>query len=215
MVNMTNFDPNQPLTRKAMREQAEAIAARQAAEQGLTVDPVVREPAKEQVEDSAKEEVQDVKELEAAITEVEVDDDGNPQFKTSNSLTGEFTGANLIIEPPLDITQGGALITDSGEVVSTGSIDISSLITPTGEIPIIAMIDGSDEDLDRDAQANYIPGIPPMRASGVIAKTQGQPGIPGGAHKGINPYLSIGLLTLAGLLIAGGIALSVIFGIFN
>jgi len=207
MVNMTNFDPNQPLTRKAMREQAEAIAARQAAEQGLTVDPVLREPA--------KQEVQDVKDIEAAITEVEVDDDGNPQFKTSNSLTGEFTGANLIIEPPLDITQGGALITDSGEVVSTGSIDISSLITPTGEIPIIAMIDGSDEDLDRDAQVNYIPGIPPMRASGVIAKTQGQPGIPGGAHKGINPYLSIGLLTLAALLIAGGIALSVIFGIFN
>ena len=202
---MTDYTSNQPLTRKAMREQAEAIAARQAAEQGITTEPTVVEPVKEQ---SAAE-------LESAIKDVELDQEGNPLFKTSNALTGEFTGANLIIETPLDITQGGALITDLGEVVSTGSIDISSLITPTGEIPIIVMADGSDEDLDRDAQANYIPGIPPMRASGVIAKTQGQPGIPGGAHKGINPYLSIGLLTLAGLLIAGGIALSVIFGIFN
>jgi len=202
---MTDYTSNQPLTRKAMREQAEAIAARQAAEQGITTEPTVVEPVKEQ---SAAE-------LESAIKDVELDQEGNPLFKTSNALTGEFTGANLIIETPLDITQGGALITYLGEVVSTGSIDISSLITPTGEIPIIVMADGSDEDLDRDAQANYIPGIPPMRASGVIAKTQGQPGIPGGAHKGINPYLSIGLLTLAALLIAGGIALSVIFGIFN
>ena len=188
-----------------MREQAEAIAARQAAEQVITTEATVVEPVKEQ----------NAAELESAIKDVELDDEGNPLFKTSNALTGEFTGANLIIETPLDITQGGALITDLGEVVSTGSIDITDLITPTGEIPIIVMADGSDEDLDRDAQANYIPGIPPMRASGVIAKTQGQPGIPGGAHKGINPYLSIGLLTLAALLIASGIAISVYFGLFN
>lgn len=192
-----------------MREQAEAIAARQAAEQGLSVDSVIQPLIEEQAT------VQDVAQIEAAITQVQVDDEGNPQFKTSNALTGEFTGANLIIETPVDITQGGALITDLGEVISTGSIDITDLITPTGEIPIIAMVDGSDDDLDRDAQANYIPGIPPMRASGVIAKTQGQPGIPGGAHKGINPYLSIGLLTLAALLIASGIAISVYFGLFN
>ena len=209
MVSMTDYNPGQPLTRKAMREQAEAIAARQAAEQGLSVDSVIQPLIEEQAP------VQDVAQIEAAITQVQVDDEGNPQFKTSNALTGEFTGANLIIETPVDITQGGALITDLGEVVSTGSIDITDLITPTGEIPIIAMVDGSDDDLDRDAQVNYIPGIPPMRASGVIAKTQGQPGIPGGAHKGINPYLSIGLLTLAALLIAGGIAISVYFGLFN
>jgi hypothetical protein len=202
---MTDYTSNQPLTRKAMREQAEAIAARQAAEQVITTEATVVEPVKEQ----------NAAELESAIKDVELDDEGNPLFKTSNALTGEFTGANLIIETPLDITQGGALITDLGEVVSTGSIDITDLITPTGEIPIIVMADGSDEDLDRDAQANYIPGIPPMRASGVIAKTQGQPGIPGGAHKGINPYLSIGLLTLAALLIASGIAISVYFGLFN
>lgn len=206
---MTDYTSNQPLTRKAMREQAEAIAARQAAEQGLSVDSVIQPLIEEQAP------VQDVAQIEAAITQVQVDDEGNPQFKTSNALTGEFTGANLIIETPVDITLGGALITDLGEVVSTGSIDITDLITPTGEIPIIAMVDGSDDDLDRDAQVNYIPGIPPMRASGVIAKTQGQPGIPGGAHKGINPYLSIGLLTLAALLIAGGIAISVYFGLFN
>ena len=205
MVSMTDYNPGQPLTRKALREQAEAIAARQAAEQGLTTEPTVVEPVKEQ----------NATEIESAIKDVELDDEGNPLFKTSNALTGEFTGASLIIEPPVDITQGGALVTDSGEVVSTGSIDITDLITPTGEIPIIAMVDGSDDDLDKDAQVNYIPGIPPMRASGVIAKTQGQPGIPGGAHKGINPYLSIGLLTLAALLIAGGIAISVYFGLFN
>ncbi|NBR65458.1 MAG: hypothetical protein EBT65_05935 [Actinobacteria bacterium] len=203
---MTDSTPSyQPLTRKALREQAEAIAARQAAEQGLSNQPQIVEPLKEQ----------GVADIESAIKTVELDEDGNPLFKTSNALTGEFTGANLIIETPVDITQGGALITDAGELVSTGSIDISSLITPTGEIPIIAFADSSDADLDKDAQANYIPGIPPMRASGVIAKTSGQPGIPGGAHRGINPYMSIGLLTLAALLIAGGIALSVYFGLFN
>lgn len=244
----------QPLTRAAIEAQAAEIAARQAAEAGLTL-PAVQEPTPVVVpvqevpltlaplevappvvippivvpivKTAPVEEVEAVvveteiapmpslTEVEKDLANVELDDDGNPQFKVSNALTGEFTGANIIVELPPDITAGGALITDTGELVITGSIDVSALITPTGEIDISAFTDASDNDLDKDAQQNFIPGIPPIRISGVISKTLSQPGIPGGAHRGINPYWYVAMIASAAALIAGGIALSVYSGFFN
>jgi len=177
-------------------------------------EPVVVEEAV--VEEVVSEEpLQSFTEVEKELLDVELDEDGNPQFKVSSALTGEFTASNLIVELPADITAGGALVTDTGELVITGSIDVSSLITPTGEIDIIALSDGSDGDLDKDAQQNFIPGIPPIRISGVIAKTQGQPGIPGGAHRGMNPYWYFAIISGVALLIAGGIAISFYTGLFN
>jgi hypothetical protein len=244
----------QPLTRAAIEAQAAEIAARQAAEAGITLPPVqepipVVEPVQEIpltpaplevappvvippivvpiVKTAPVEEVEAVvvepviapapslTEVEKGLANVELDDDGNPLFKVSNALTGEFTGANIIVELPPDITAGGALVTDTGELVITGSIDVSALITPTGEIDISAFTDASDNDLDKDAQQNFIPGIPPIRISGVISKTLSQPGIPGGAHRGINPYWYVAMIATAAALVAGGIALSFYSGFFN
>jgi hypothetical protein len=157
----------------------------------------------------------EVEPLEITYPEVEPDADGNLNFNVSSALTGELTGTNLIVELPIDITTGGAIITDTGELVVTGSIDVSSLITPTGEIDVILGADGLDSDLDEDAQQNFIPGIPPIRISGVIAKTSGQVGIPGGAHRGFNPYWYVGIISGVALLIAAGIAVSYFSGFFN
>lgn len=231
----------QPITREALAAQAAAIAARQAAEAGLPIPeapiadlpvtpaplevapPVVAPPIVVPVVKTApiedpvvvEEPVQSIAEVEKELLDVELDEEGNPQFKVSSALTGEFTGTNLIVDLPQDITAGGALVTDTGELVITGSIDVSALITPTGEIDIIAIADGSDSDLDKDAQQNFIPGIPPIRISGVIAKTLNQPGIPGGAHRGINPYWYFAMISAAALLIAGGIVISYYSGFFN
>lgn len=235
----------QPLTREAIAAQAEAIAARQAAETGATAEiadestvvaaplevapplvvqpilvPIVRtqpveEPVVVEPEPIIETPAQTLTEVEKDLASVELDEEGNPLFKVSSALTGEFTGANLIVDLPTDITAGGALITDTGELVITGSIDVSSLITPTGEIDISAFTDESDSDLDSDAQENFIPGIPPIRVAGVIAKTSGQPGIPGGAHRGINPYWYFAMISAAAFLIGGGIAISFYFGLFN
>ena len=222
-----------------MQAQAEAIAARQAAEAGLTVStveetvveptplvvappvvvppiviPVVKTgPTEELVVE--EEPAPTIAEVEKSIADVELDEEGNPLFNVSSALVGETTGTNLIVDLPLDITAGGAIITDSGELVVTGSIDVSALITPTGEIDISAFTDGTDSDLDEDAQQNFIPGIPPIRISGVITKTLNQPGIPGGAHRGVNPYWYAAMITGAALLIAGGILLSISSGLFN
>jgi len=179
---------NQPITRKALREAAEALARKQAEEQNKIVEETVKQ--------------------------VEIDDEGNPQFKVPSSLTGQIPVTNIVIEAPQDITAGGSLVTDSGEVVSTGSIDVSALVTATGEIDVIA-IDAGEEDLDKDAQANYIPGIPPVRVSGIIARTQNIPGIPGGVHKGINPYVNFVLVGIAGLLVIGGVILAYFNGFFG
>lgn len=180
---------NQPLTRKALREQAEAIARRQTEEKNQQVEEVIKQ--------------------------VELDDEGNPQFRVSSVLTGEVTATKIVIQPPQDITTGGSVITDAGELVITGSIDVSGLITATGEIEVINIAEDADKDLDRDAQSNYIPGIPPIRVSGVIARNINQPGMPGGAHRGLNPYVTFGLLLLASGLIAGGIFIGFYFGFFN
>jgi hypothetical protein len=241
MANMSDFS-SQPLTRESMAAQAAAIAAKQAAEAGLPIPveevPIVAEPlpvappvvvppivvpivktapAEEPVvaEPVVAEPAQSFTEVEKEILAVDLDADGNPQFKVSSALTGEFTASNLIVELPADITAGGALVTDTGELVVTGSIDVSALLTSTGEIDVIAFADGSDGDLDKDAQQNFIPGIPPIRISGVLAKTLGQPGMPGGAHRGINPYWYFAMLSGAALLIAGGIAISFYSGLFN
>ncbi len=229
---------SQPITRESLAAQAAAIAARQAAEAGLPaavietptaaaplvvappvvvppiVIPIVKTaPVEEPV--VAPEPVQTISEVEKDLANVELDEYGNPLFKVSNALIGEFTGANIIVDLPADITAGGAMVTDTGELVITGSIDVSALLTSTGEIDIIAFSDSADIDLDKDAQQNFIPGIPPIRISGIISKTSNQPGIPGGAHRGINPYWYVAMISLAAVLIAGGIALSLSSGLFN
>jgi len=220
-----------------MAAQAAAIAAKQAAEAGLPIPveeaPLIAEPlpvappvvvppivvpivkTAPVEEPVVAEPAQSFTEVEKEILAVDLDADGNPQFKVSSALTGEFTASNLIVELPADITAGGALVTDTGELVVTGSIDVSALLTSTGEIDVIAFADGSDGDLDKDAQQNFIPGIPPIRISGVLAKTLGQPGMPGGAHRGINPYWYFAMLSGVALLIAGGIAISFYSGLFN
>ena len=170
MVKMT--EPSyQPLTREFLAKQAAEIAMKQAKEQGI-------ELAEQQVDST-----------------VEIDDEGHPQFSIPNALVGEFTGSQLLVEIPPDITASGAIITEAGEVVVTASIDISSLITPTGEISPIEIVEETESDLDKDASANYIPGIPPIRASGVISKTTNQEGIPGGVHKGPSPYVYAAIIT--------------------
>jgi len=185
----------QPLTRKAMREQAEAIA-------------------KKQTEESTAETEISKEQVEQVIKDVELDADGNPIFRVSTALTGELTATNIVIEPPTDITAGGSVISDAGEIVVTGSIDVTNLVPQTGEIDPIMVSDDADNDLDKDAKANYIPGIPPIRVSGVIAKTTGQAVMPGGAHRGLNPYLIFGLICLAAVLIGSGVGVAFFLGGF-
>jgi len=178
----------QPLTREFLAKQAEEIARKQALERGEAVDEAT-------VEETVVEETID--------STVEVDEDGNPQFNIPNALVGEFTGSQLLVEIPPDITASGAVITEAGEVVVTASIDVSALITPTGEIaPVI--VEETEADLDKDASSNYIPGIPPVRASGVIAKTANQEGIPGGVHRGPSP--TVIALVITGVCVILGLA---------
>jgi len=183
----------QPLTREALAQQAAEIARKQAQERGEVVE-------------------EQVVEEETIDSTVEVDEEGNPQFNIPNALAGEFTGSQLLVEIPPDITASGAIITELGEVVVTASIDVSSLITATGEItPVI--VEETEADLDKDASANYIPGIPPLRASGVIAKTSNQQGIPGGVHKGPSPYVIAAIIGGTAGVFGILVALGFLFGI--
>jgi hypothetical protein len=58
--------------------------------------PVVEEPVKE------PEPVPSLTEVEKELAEVELDEDGNPIFKVSSALTGEFTGCLLYTSDAAD-----------------------------------------------------------------------------------------------------------------
>jgi len=88
----------QPLTREFLAQQAEEIARKQALERGEVVEEAT-------VEETVVE--------EAIDSTVEVDEDGNPQFNIPNALVGEFTGSQLLVEIPPDITASGAVITNA------------------------------------------------------------------------------------------------------
>lgn len=179
----------QPITRESLAKQAEEIAKKQL----LSSTELSGEPQA----DKAVEQV-----AEAEMVE----------FNIPNTLAGEFTGSQLLVEIPPDITAGGAIITEAGEIVVTASIDVSALITPTGEInPVV--LEETEKDLDLDASSNYIPGIPPIRASGVIAKTANQVGIPGGVHKGPSPYFYAALLT--GICVLLGVGAGIGFYLYH
>jgi hypothetical protein len=85
--------------------------------------------------------------------------------------------SNLIKEPqtntititPVDPLAAGSIITDDGQFILTGSIELP--VSPTtGSIAIITVPDGEEADaaLSEDFAENYVSSIAPIRASGVM-----------------------------------------------
>ncbi|MEY4310628.1 MAG: hypothetical protein RLZ71_554 [Actinomycetota bacterium] len=90
------------------------------------------------------------------------------EFELSPSLIREPQTNSITIEPN-DPLLAGDIITDSGEILKTGSIELP-ILTNTGSIPIIVVPEdrSADEALQADFADNYVSSIAPVRASGVM-----------------------------------------------
>jgi hypothetical protein len=90
------------------------------------------------------------------------------EFEVSSSLVREPQTNNIIVQP-IDPLAPGTIITDAGEIVLTGSIELPVLPT-TGGIAIVQLpqTEEADETLAEDFAGNYVSSIAPVRASGVM-----------------------------------------------
>ena len=123
-------------------------------------------------------------------------------FDVSPNLNIEPQTASIIIDnfEPLDAIS--IAISETGELLKTGSIELPNLSTNTGEIATILDAAQVDEAIAADSINGYVSTIAPLRASGVV-NTAGKIGImPTKNAKGQGAGFAV--LTLSLLMIAVG-----------
>lgn len=128
-------------------------------------------------------------------------------FDVSPNLNIEPQTASIIIDnfEPLDAIS--IAISETGELLKTGSIELPNLSTNTGEIATILDAAQVDEAIAQDSVNGYVSTIAPLRASGVV-NTAGKIGImPAKSMRGQGAGYAV--LTLSLLMIAvGGLVLA-------
>lgn len=128
-------------------------------------------------------------------------------FDVSPNLNIEPQTASIIIDnfEPLDAIS--IAISETGELLKTGSIELPNLSTNTGEIATILDAAQVDEAIAQDSINGYVSTIAPLRASGVV-NTAGKIGImPTRSTRGQSAGYAV--LTLSLLMIAvGGLVLA-------
>lgn len=128
-------------------------------------------------------------------------------FDVSPNLNIEPQTASIIIDnfEPLDSIS--IAISETGELLKTGSIELPNLSTNTGEIATILDAAQVDEAITQDSISGYVSTIAPLRASGVV-NTAGKIGImPTKSTRGQSAgfavlTLSILMITVGGLVLA-------------
>lgn len=123
-------------------------------------------------------------------------------FDVSPNLNIEPQTASIIIDnfEPLDAIS--IAISETGELLKTGSIELPNLSTNTGEIATILDAAQVDEAIAADSINGYVSTIAPLRASGVV-NTAGKIGImPTRNVRGQSAGFAV--LTLSLLMIAVG-----------
>ena len=128
-------------------------------------------------------------------------------FDVSPNLNIEPQTASIIIDnfEPLDAIS--IAISETGELLKTGSIELPNLSTNTGEIATLLDASLVDEAIAKDSINGYVSTIAPLRASGVV-NTAGKIGIiPTKNKKGQSAGFAV--LTFSLLMIAvGGLVLA-------
>lgn len=130
-----------------------------------------------------------------------------PLFAVSPNLNIEPQTASIIIDNFEPLDNISIAISETGEMLKTGSIELPNLSTNTGEIATILDAAQVDEAIAQDSVAGYVSTIAPLRASGVV-NTAGKIGImPSKKARGegggfVALTLSILMVTIGGLVLA-------------
>lgn len=98
-----------------------------------------------------------------------------PLFDISPSMSHEPQTNSIVIQSVNEITEISGVITDTGQFLRTGSIELPKL-TQTGEIATVLESPAVDAAIHQDGFDSFVSSIAPVRATGVI-KSQTKVGI--------------------------------------
>lgn len=92
-------------------------------------------------------------------------------FGSTSNLGAEPVTASIIIDRVPDLENNQIVITSSGAVITTGSIEIPNINPTTGSIAVITASEQADEAIVEDSLNSFVSSVAPIRAAG-IAKTR-------------------------------------------
>ena len=90
-----------------------------------------------------------------------------PLFDISPSMSHEPQTNSIVIQSVNEITEISGVITDTGQFLRTGSIELPKL-TQTGEIAAVLESPAVDAAIHQDGFDSFVSSIAPVRATGVI-----------------------------------------------
>ena len=131
-------------------------------------------------------------------------------FNVSPGLLVEPTTNSIVIDQLQDLTNYTATVSGTGEILTTGAIQLpilTNIDTETGEIAVIEEAEKLDEAIAIDNATGFINTIAPMRVTGIVNAAKKFRVIPTNLKRGKNhPYL---VLTAAIVMVAiGGLTIA-------
>jgi hypothetical protein len=159
---------------------------------------------------SLETEIEYEPDLAEQIAEQEVNSMNSDQmFEVSPGLVIEPTTNSIIIDQVQDLTNYTSTVSETGEILTTGAIQLPIAISDngTGEIQIIQEAAALDSAIQVDNSTGFINTIAPMRVTGVVNSISKFKVIPTNLKRGSShPYLvlaaAVGMVALGGLVIA-------------
>jgi len=135
-------------------------------------------------------------------------------FQISGSLVLEPQTNSIVITEVPDALLAGSIVTETGEILTTGAIDI---ITPpaTGEIEIIPDSPDADSADAIDSATEYVSSVAPIRSSGVMNSKAKIGVLPGKLRKSMEHVVLATTLAVAIITISSLLALAYMFGILR
>jgi hypothetical protein len=182
----------------------------------VEADAVAGAPAQAEVTDAVESEVAGAVESEP-FSEPVVESDISPElspFQISGSLVLEPQTNSIVIAQVPDALLAGSIVTETGEILTTGAIEI---IAPpaTGEIEIIPDSPDADSADAIDSATEYVSSVAPIRSSGVMNSKAKIGVLPGKLRKSMEHVVLATTLAVSIITVSSLLALAYMFGILR
>lgn len=208
---------HKPVTAATAIEPETAPVTQEQAPKFFPLVPVASEPVSEvdaapSVSTTVEPEHADV-EVTAAEVEQEQPDELSP-FQISGSLVLEPQTNSIVITQVPDALLAGSIVTETGEILTTGAIEI---IAPpaTSEIEVIPDSPDADSADAIDSATEYVSSVAPIRSSGVMNSKAKIGVLPGKLRKSMEHVVLATTLAVSIITISSLLALAYMFGILR
>ena len=154
-------------------------------------------------------------EVEALAVEVEQEQPVElSPFQISGSLVLEPQTNSIVITQVPDALLAGSIMTETGEILTTGAIEI---VAPpaTGEIEVIPDSPDADSADAIDSATEYVSSVAPIRSSGVMNSKAKIGVLPGKLRKSMEHVVLATTLAVSIITISSLLALAYMFGILR